>query len=222
MRKDTSSALLFLTLLLSHLDPFKPPQAGCTHSLAVTRDGLVYSWGSSDHGKLGHGPAPDMNEESALMTTHTSKWWPFCPTPMEVNGLRGRPIAKVACGEFHSLAATIDGEVLAWGLSSEGLLGIEPGEEHKGALATTCDGKHLQADLPVAVDNLPWGCVEHMCCANPCVAARADLVRSSRGFLQQPSGRVLTVRHVVAGMSKSPRRVHIPSCCTRTSTPWTR
>jgi hypothetical protein len=31
---------------------------------------------------------------------------------MIVNGLRGRPIAKVACGEYHSLAAPIDGELL--------------------------------------------------------------------------------------------------------------
>jgi alpha-tubulin suppressor-like RCC1 family protein len=126
---------------------------------------VVYSWGSSEHGKLGHGPAPDVNEEGALMTTHTRKWWPFCPTPMEVNGLRGRPIAKVACGEFHSLAATIDGEVLAWGLSSDGLLGIEPSDEHSAMLSTALDGKHMQADLPVAVDNLPWGYVRLAPCS---------------------------------------------------------
>lgn len=27
--------------------------------------------------------------QGALMTTHASRWWPFCPTPMIVNGLRG-------------------------------------------------------------------------------------------------------------------------------------
>ena len=37
--------------------------AGVTHSLAVTRDGVVYSWGSSEFGKLGHGPLPDVNTE---------------------------------------------------------------------------------------------------------------------------------------------------------------
>ena len=80
--------------------------------MAVTRDGVVFSWGSAEFGKLGHGPLPDVNQTGALMTTHAGRWWPFCPTPMIVNGLRGRPIAKVACGESHSLAATIDGELL--------------------------------------------------------------------------------------------------------------
>ena len=160
-------------------------QAGCTHSLAVTRDGLVYSWGSSEHGKLGHGPAPDVETEGALMTTHTKKWWPFCPTPMEVNGLRGRPIAKVACGEFHSLAATIDGEVLAWGLSGDGRLGIEPSEEHSAVLSTTRDGKCMQANLPVAVDNLPWGCVEREMC---CESAPTELTWESSSCLWHKLG----------------------------------
>lgn len=149
--------------------------AGTTHSLAVTRDGVVFSWGSSEYGKLGHGPLPELDEEGALMSTHTSRWWPFCPTPMEVNGLRGRPIAKVACGEFHSLAATIDGEVLSWGLSRNGLLGIDlqmgvaggdtPVFLHPG-LSSGADGEVLQANLPVAVDDLPWGHVEISTCAS--------------------------------------------------------
>ena len=143
--------------------------AGATHSLAVTRDGVVYSWGSSEYGKLGHGPLPDINdEEGVLMTNHTTSWWPFCPTPKVVNGLRGRPISKVSCSEFHSLAATIDGEVLAWGLSSDGRLGIEScgeGAEIEQAallahLSLTSDGQGMQANLPVAVDNLPWGHVQ--------------------------------------------------------------
>ena len=54
----------------------------------------------------------------ALMLGYAKTWWPFCPSPTAVNGLRGRPILKVACGEVHSVAATIDGEVLVWGLAS--------------------------------------------------------------------------------------------------------
>jgi hypothetical protein len=146
--------------------------AGVTHSMAVTRDGVVFSWGSAEFGKLGHGPLPDVNQTGALMTTHAGRWWPFCPTPMIVNGLRGRPIAKVACGESHSLAATIDGELLAWGLCCHGRLGIDGLSDEQAAanlgkingqeqiITPTTDGKNMQVNLPVAVDNLPWGHVQ--------------------------------------------------------------
>mmetsp|Transcript_80705 Transcript_80705/g.130798 ORF Transcript_80705/g.130798 Transcript_80705/m.130798 type:complete len:902 (-) Transcript_80705:41-2746(-) len=152
--------------------------AGHTHSLAVTRDGLVFSWGSSQYGKLGHGPVPDVtNEDGALMSAHTSRWWPFCASPMEVNGLRGRPISQVACGEHHSLAATVDGEVMAWGLGRDGRLGIVNDAQPAGTAdqSRTSDGLNMQTDIPAAIEQLPWGHVQIATCSSYSLLLYSDV-----------------------------------------------
>ncbi|EKX44562.1 hypothetical protein GUITHDRAFT_49614, partial [Guillardia theta CCMP2712] len=65
--------------------------AGSSHSMAVTRQGIVYAWGSAEHGKLGQG------ENKQQQQQHFDR---LC---------RGRLVDQVACGEFHSMAATSDG-----------------------------------------------------------------------------------------------------------------
>uniref|UniRef100_A0A7S4NPQ6 BTB domain-containing protein n=1 Tax=Guillardia theta TaxID=55529 RepID=A0A7S4NPQ6_GUITH len=117
--------------------------AGSSHSMAVTRQGIVYAWGSAEHGKLGQGMMPE--EDSAVVSLRARRWWPFCPSPMEVHSLRGRLVDQVACGEFHSMAATSDGEIFCWGLCRDGSLGVRTQE---------CEGiEHL----PAEVQHLPWG-----------------------------------------------------------------
>lgn len=43
--------------------------------------------------------------------------------PTEVTALKGRRVAKVACGGDHTVAMMADGEVLVWGRGKEGQLG---------------------------------------------------------------------------------------------------
>nr|POE96939.1 protein fmp25, mitochondrial [Quercus suber] len=45
--------------------------------------------------------------------------------PHEITTLRGFPIAKVACGDHHSLALDTDGRVFSWGDNSSGQLGFD-------------------------------------------------------------------------------------------------
>jgi alpha-tubulin suppressor-like RCC1 family protein len=84
--------------------------AGGNHSLALTRDGTVWAWGSNESGELGNTGAP--------LQAH----------PSPVAGLSAA--ISVASGDQHSLALLADGTVRAWGDNSHGQLGngtIEPG-----------------------------------------------------------------------------------------------
>ena len=79
--------------------------AGPFHSLALTADGGVWSWGDGEDGPLGHG-----DEQNQLL-------------PKKVEALAGRRVVAVSAGTYHSLARTADGAVLTWGRGNHGCLG---------------------------------------------------------------------------------------------------
>ena len=79
--------------------------AGAVHSLAITADGAVWSWGSGGSGRLGHG-----DEQSQ-------------PLPRKVEAFAGQRVVAVSAGGFHSLALTADGSVWSWGGAGSGKLG---------------------------------------------------------------------------------------------------
>lgn len=74
------------------------------HSLHVTTDGKVWSWGWNGWGQLGDG-----TKENRL-------------SPTEVAGLDG--VIQVVGGATHSLALRDDGTVWAWGNNGSGRLGL--------------------------------------------------------------------------------------------------
>ena len=94
--------------------------AGGLHSLALTADDAVWSWGLGHSGRLGHG-----NQQHQLL-------------PKKVEALAGRRVVAVSVGGTHCLAVTADGAVWSWGSGSNGMLGHgdqqEPGaaEEDRG------------------------------------------------------------------------------------------
>ncbi|KAI6658560.1 hypothetical protein LOD99_15360 [Oopsacas minuta] len=76
------------------------------HSLALTTEGQVYSWGEGDSGRLGHG----------YSTTQKS--------PKLIEGpFIGKIIKTVSVGWKHSAAITIKGELYTWGDGDSGKLG---------------------------------------------------------------------------------------------------
>ena len=79
--------------------------AGPYHSLALTADGAVWSWGDENYGKLGHG-----DEQEQLL-------------PKKVEAFAGRRVVAVSAGEDHSLAITADDAVFTWGKGEDGCLG---------------------------------------------------------------------------------------------------
>eukprot|EP01124_Arcella_intermedia_P016334 TRINITY_DN22922_c0_g2_i1.p1 TRINITY_DN22922_c0_g2~~TRINITY_DN22922_c0_g2_i1.p1 ORF type:complete len:591 (-),score=110.94 TRINITY_DN22922_c0_g2_i1:547-2163(-) len=78
--------------------------SGYAHSLALSSEGVLYSWGLNDSGQLGLG-----NRESSS-------------TPLIVKGMKN--VSSVACGRNHTLVVTKDGQLYAWGGNKFGQLGI--------------------------------------------------------------------------------------------------
>ena len=72
---------------------------------AVSRTGSVYTWGTGEHGCLGHGHITD----SCI--------------PKQVHALTGHRVLHVAAGYNHCVAFTETGEVFTWGLDQHGQCG---------------------------------------------------------------------------------------------------
>jgi len=79
--------------------------AGAQHSLALTADGAVWSWGRGGQGRLGHGDG-----HQQLL-------------PKKVEALAGQRVVAVSAGGHHSLALTADGALWSWGGGGDGQLG---------------------------------------------------------------------------------------------------
>ncbi|XP_049838129.1 LOW QUALITY PROTEIN: probable E3 ubiquitin-protein ligase HERC1 [Schistocerca gregaria] len=76
------------------------------HSLALTDDGKVYSWGDGDYGKLGHGNSTTQKQ------------------PLLITGPFAAKIVKyIHAGYRHSAAVTEEGELYTWGEGDHGRLG---------------------------------------------------------------------------------------------------
>ncbi|GLE06225.1 hypothetical protein PINS_up015467 [Pythium insidiosum] len=78
---------------------------GSGHTVVLTDDGEVYTWGRGDDGRLGHG----------------DNGWKFVPRLVEE--LRGKNIRQVTCGSYHTAAVTVSGELFTWGGGMYGKLG---------------------------------------------------------------------------------------------------
>ncbi|XP_066588332.1 uncharacterized protein ca [Prorops nasuta] len=79
--------------------------AGQYHSVALTSDGRVFTWGWGVHGQLGHGNTDEKT------------------TPTLVKSLLGIVIRHISAGYAHTLALSADGVVHAFGSNIFGQLG---------------------------------------------------------------------------------------------------
>jgi len=81
---------------------------GGNHSVVLLDSGEVFSWGESENGALGHGKLVDN-----------------CGQPRKLDTLPvDQCIVAVACGYFHTLAASQVGDTYAWGWNEYGQLGL--------------------------------------------------------------------------------------------------
>ena len=78
---------------------------GSGHTVVLTCDGEIMSWGRGDDGRLGHG---DHN-------------WKYVPRP--VLHLSGYVISQITCGSYHTAAVASSGELWTWGGGMYGKLG---------------------------------------------------------------------------------------------------
>ncbi len=79
---------------------------GRNHTLNLTRDGDVFSFGSGIFSAAGHGGSKEVISPSILRP------------------LRDKRVIKIACGESHSLILTDKADVYCWGRGFEGQLGL--------------------------------------------------------------------------------------------------
>lgn len=100
------------------------------HTLALTRDGQVVSWGWNGYGQLGVGN--DWNSRFPLLVE---------------GALTGKTIRAIAAGDRHSLVLTSDGELFAWGKNSNGELGN--GDIIESHVPVTVDMSGVLADKVV-------------------------------------------------------------------------
>ncbi|PSR84717.1 E3 ubiquitin-protein like [Actinidia chinensis var. chinensis] len=80
--------------------------SGGYHSLALTDEGKVLSWGFGGHGQLGH------------FSTQNQK------IPTTIEGLTGEKVVHIACGGSSSAAVTDNGKLYMWGNAKDSQLGI--------------------------------------------------------------------------------------------------
>uniref|UniRef100_F6VRU3 HECT and RLD domain-containing E3 ubiquitin protein ligase family member 6 n=1 Tax=Xenopus tropicalis TaxID=8364 RepID=F6VRU3_XENTR len=81
---------------------------GNFHSLALSEDGRVFSWGQNKCGQLGLG-SQIINQA----------------TPQLVKSLKGIPLVQVTAGGSQSFALSMSGTVFAWGKNNAGQLGFK-------------------------------------------------------------------------------------------------
>lgn len=86
---------------------------GQNHTLAISAEGEVFSWGTSTYGQLGYSlPRPTTNDEE-----------PISPTPRQIFGpLKRETVIGVAASAIHSVAHT-SSSLFCWG-KNEGQLGL--------------------------------------------------------------------------------------------------
>ncbi|KAL7199371.1 hypothetical protein ACSBR2_021622 [Camellia fascicularis] len=78
---------------------------GGRHAALVTKQGEIFSWGEESGGRLGHGVESDV-----LL-------------PKLIDALSHTNIELVACGEHHTCAVTLSGDLYTWGDGHFGILG---------------------------------------------------------------------------------------------------
>ncbi|XP_050880850.1 ultraviolet-B receptor UVR8 isoform X2 [Lathyrus oleraceus] len=109
--------------------------AGESHTLLLTGDGSVYSWGRGMFGRLGLGSQKDE----------------FFPVKVNFENPSGSgdcvKIVGIAAGAYHSLALAEDGSVWCWGYNIYGQLGISEEDSHD-SLAPCLLSKFLEVQPP--------------------------------------------------------------------------
>jgi len=100
----------FYLKLLFRLDNLKIQKilTGYDYSMVLTDTGAIYSWGIGSRGQLGH-------FDIVLK----------CDSPKRVEFFDDLPctIVDIACGGWHALALTSDGDIYSWGWNESGQLG---------------------------------------------------------------------------------------------------
>ncbi|KAJ0400988.1 hypothetical protein P43SY_003542 [Pythium insidiosum] len=84
--------------------------AGRSHSVAVTSEGAIYSWGSNEDGALGRNGSTADDFVS--------------PEPQQIEALPKLHVLQIDCGSRHTVVLMADHRVFVWGWGIYGQLGL--------------------------------------------------------------------------------------------------
>ncbi|VDM36438.1 unnamed protein product [Toxocara canis] len=115
-------------------------KAGKSHVLLLTASGMIYSFGTGTRGELGHGKLE--NEQM----------------PKLIDVLSIIPVVEIACGSWHSVALTKDGDAYTWGWNCCGQMG-------------STDSSIIDFPLPLDID---WEIVAVSAYRNATLLKKAD------------------------------------------------
>ena len=129
---------------------FKAVACGDYHSLGLTTEGKVFSWGVGFVGQLGVGADEDEGAGATPTSTSASALSAAAaaaaaaaPVPIAVGDGVGDSVAAVAASYTTSACVTVNGKLYTWGGGSCGKLGHGPPEEEEE------DGGFFFEDVPV-------------------------------------------------------------------------
>lgn len=137
--------------------------AGASHSMAVSKDGELFTWGEGDSGRLGHGAA----KSGVMNWLSQQKEW----IPRRVRALETRKIVEIDGGHLHSGCIDSEGMLYMFGSGRHSQLGTgalenasKPTHIHLpgGASKISCGGLH---NISVMDDGqiLAWGADQNGC-----------------------------------------------------------
>lgn len=101
---------------------------GNHHSVALSENGVLFTWGSGGFGQLGHGDFT--GDASDIFKTqfdqHTGREYPCVDLPLQLDKsyFEEMRVLQVACGYYFTAALCEDGSVFTWGEGSDGQLGL--------------------------------------------------------------------------------------------------
>ena len=105
----------------NYTNKIKSISAGTVHNMALTIDGKIFSWGSSQGGQLGI-------DEKKLLSLQKTKNSFYISKPtlisLKYDNNIDINIIQISCGEAHSMALSDKNKVYCWGFGSNGQLGL--------------------------------------------------------------------------------------------------
>ncbi|KFY01660.1 hypothetical protein V490_00814 [Pseudogymnoascus sp. VKM F-3557] len=114
---------------------------GAYHSFAVAKDGRVFAWGLNNFGECGI--VEGAGEDNAVI-----------PKPTVVKELGSYGIKEICGGSHHSIACTDEGQLLAWGRSDGGQLGIDISKVPKEHITFDERDKPRMVTVPAVVPGI--------------------------------------------------------------------
>lgn len=113
---------------------------GHFHSVAVTGEGEVFTWGRNNEGQLGHGGQSDFNPNVCDLPRRASE-----------GEMAGARVREASASGVCTFAVAEDGRAFSWGSSKRGQLGLGAG------VFSSAEPAQIACRLPLRTISAGWG-----------------------------------------------------------------